>query len=84
MVYAVGGMEGNDTATVETVRNYWNCFAAGWRRKHPAYPRALQSPLAEEMKLPAKKRPTRFANKSHLQGSLGRKIGLNIKSHQQE
>lgn len=47
----------------------------------------IYGPLAEEMKMPAKKRPTRFANKSHcftLQGCFGRKIGLNIKTQQQE
>jgi len=48
MAYGVDGMEGNDTAALETVRNYWNCFSAGWRqkKKYPLkYPRVLQSQL---------------------------------------
>ncbi len=94
MIYVIDSMEGNDTAAVKTVRNYWNCFKAGWRRKnleiftsivesvtnvyffycfyHPFQPRRLTPNkfiyglLAEEMKLPEKKRSMRFINKSHL------------------
>jgi hypothetical protein len=96
MAYAVDGMEGNGTAALETVRNYWNFFSAGWRQKKNSlkYPTSIAEsvtnvclfhdslntfqpriltpnkyiygPLAAEMGLPAKKRPTRFANKSHL------------------
>jgi hypothetical protein len=38
MAFSVDGMEGNDTAAVETVRNYWNCFSTRWRRKNPEIP----------------------------------------------
>jgi hypothetical protein len=94
IAYAVDGIKGNGRAPLETVRNYWNCFSAGWCRKIPKIPTSIAEsvtnvclfydslntfqsrmqttnkfiygPLAEEVKLPAKKRPTRFANKSHL------------------
>jgi hypothetical protein len=41
MAYAVDGMEGNDTAALKTVRNCWNCFSAGWRRKNPEIPTSI-------------------------------------------
>jgi hypothetical protein len=94
MTHAVDGMEGSDTAALETVCNYWNRFSAGWRQKNTEIPSSIAEsvtnvclfhdslntfqsrilttikfiygPLAAEMGLPAKKRPTRFANKSHL------------------
>jgi hypothetical protein len=41
---AVDGTKGLQ-ACVETVRNYWNRFTAGWKRKH----KAIQKDIAESV-----------------------------------
>jgi hypothetical protein len=41
---AIDGTKGLE-ACVETVRNYWNRFTAGWKRKHEA----IQKDIAESV-----------------------------------
>jgi len=100
MAYAIDGMEGNDTAAIKIIHNYWNYFTAGWRRTNPAILTSITESvtnvclfccslnsfqlrmlisnkfiyglLAEKMKLPAKKRLTKFVNKGISKTHWGR------------
>jgi hypothetical protein len=115
MAYAIGGMESNDIPALETVRNYWKCFTARWRRKNPEIPTSIAESVTNvclfhgPQYLPVQNANLRqvylwpigrgdedtsqkkadevrqqISPASTLQGSFGRKIGLNIKTHQQE
>src|SRR5271155_2299151 len=44
--YAIKGTKGLP-ASVETVRNYWNNFTGGWKRKHTAIPTDIADSVTE-------------------------------------
>ncbi|OAP53882.1 hypothetical protein AYL99_11904 [Fonsecaea erecta] len=64
----------NKTASVETVRNYWNNFTGAWKRSYPAIRDDLKEsihefiygPLKELLGLLDEKKPRRYANEKHL------------------
>jgi hypothetical protein len=35
IIYAINNIKDDDTTIFEIIRNYWNYFTIGWRRKNP-------------------------------------------------